>query len=78
MSQKKFLDAIENFSTSVDKNNNNNNLLFYAYKKTADIYYDQINNYSWQNYTISALTNINREFKGYNKLKEKSDVLTDW
>ena len=44
-SKKKFLDAIENFSTSVDKNNNNNNLLFHAYKKTADIYYDQINNY---------------------------------
>ena len=77
-SKKNFLDAIENFSTSVDKNNNNNNLLFYAYKKTADIYYDQINNYQLAKlYYDSALTNINREFKGYNKLKEKSDVLTD-
>ena len=77
-SKKKFLDAIENFSTSVDKNNNNNNLLFYAYKKTADIYYDQINNYQLAKlYYDSALTNINREFKGYNKLKEKSDILTD-
>ena len=28
-------------------------------------------------YYDSALTNINREFIGYNKLKEKSDVLTD-
>ena len=77
-SKKKFLDAIENFSSSVDNNNNNNNLLFYAYKKTADIYYDQINNYQLAKlYYDSALTNINREFKGYNKLKEKSDVLTD-
>jgi len=77
-SKKKFLDAIENFSTSVDKNNNNNNLLFYAYKKIADIYYDQTNNYQLAKlYYDSALTNINREFKGYNKLKEKSDVLTD-
>ena len=77
-SKKNFQDAIENFSTSVDKNNNNNNLLFYAYKKTADIYYDQINNYQLAKlYYDSALTNINREFKGYNKLKEKSDILTD-
>ncbi|MEC8679426.1 MAG: tetratricopeptide repeat protein, partial [Bacteroidota bacterium] len=77
-SKKNFLDAIENFSTSVDNNNNNNNLLFYAYNKTADIYYDQINNYQLAKlYYDSALTNINREFKGYNKLKEKSDILTD-
>ena len=77
-SKKKFIDAIENFNTSVDNNNNNKNLLFYAYKKTADIYYDQINNYQLAKlYYDSALTNINREFKGYNKLKEKSDVLTD-
>ena len=53
-------------------------MLFYSYKNIADIYYGNINNFkSAKLYYDSALNNINREFKDYNILKEKSDVLTE-
>ena len=77
-SQQKFNKAIENYITSIKNNKNNKNLLFYSFKKTADIYYDQFNDYkSAKLYYDSALNNISREFKGYNSLKEKSNVLTE-
>ena len=72
------MDAIQNYTMSVINNTKNKNLLFYSYKKTADIYYDKLNDYrSAKLYYDSALNNINREFKDYKKLKEKSDILTE-
>ena len=77
-SKMKFEDAIKNYNTSIRNNKKNKNLLFYSYKNIADIYYSNINNFkSAKLYYDSALNNINREFKGYNSLKEKSDVLTE-
>lgn len=76
--KEKFLDAIKNYTISAKNNTKNKNLLFYSYKKTADIYYDKLNDYkSAKLYYDSALNNINREFEGYKKLKEKSDILTE-
>ena len=76
--KEKFMDAIQNYTMSVINNTKNKNLLFYSYKKTADIYYDKLNDYrSAKLYYDSALNNINREFKDYKKLKEKSDILTE-
>lgn len=76
--KEKFKDAIENYSISIRNNTKNKNLLFYSYKKTADIYYNKLNDYkSAKLYYDSALNNINREFKGYKKLKERSDILTE-
>ena len=77
-SKMKFEDAIKNYETSIRNNKKNKNLLFYSYKNIADIYYGNINNFkSAKLYYDSALNNINREFKDYNILKEKSDVLTE-
>ena len=77
-SKMKFEDAIKNYKTSIRNNKKNKNLLFYSYKNIADIYYGNINNFkSAKLYYDSALNNINREFKNYNILKEKSDVLTE-
>ena len=68
--KEKFLDAIKNYTISAKNNTKNKNLLFYSYKKTADIYYDKLNDYkSAKLYYDSALNNINREFEGYKKLK---------
>jgi len=76
--KEKFIDAIKHYSISVINNTKNKNLLFYSYKNTADIYYEKLNDYkSAKLYYDSALNNINREFKGYKKLKEKSDILTE-
>jgi len=70
--------ALDNFKLSVSENQSKRELLYNSFKNIADIYYDNLIDYkSSKLYYDSALTNINRENKDYNSLKEKSDVLTD-
>ena len=53
-------------------------MLYNSFKRVADIYYENLIDYkSSKLYYDSALTNINRENKDYNSLKEKSDVLNE-
>ncbi len=76
--KEKYNDAIRSFNISTKKNQNKNELLFYTYKNIADIYYDKIYNYrSAKLYYDSALTYISREYKDYDILKYKSDILND-
>lgn len=73
-----FLSAIENFQSSIEKNESNKSLLFFSYKIIGDIYYDNLVDYKMSKiYYDSAIANINREYKDYNELKNKSEVLTD-
>ena len=70
--------AIDNFKVSISENKSRRELLYNSFKRVADIYYENLIDYkSSKLYYDSALTNINRENKDYNSLKEKSDVLNE-
>ena len=71
-------DAIDNFMVAIRENNSDKNILFNSYLEIAKVFYEEKNDYEKsQKYYDSAITNINRENKLYEKIKERSETLNN-